>query len=253
MTWKPRHTNGRINWKNPRLKADLHARLLQGHLYSDIARDWGISKTVLEFHANANLLNIPPAHLVLTADAADALNLTVGGVHALLRRRHLPTGRWGKRTTITTEQLEALKDRERIVRERPEGYVTAADLARAWGVTPGRVRVVLKGAPRVAYVGGAARVTFLYDSRQVAHLAPPVAPPTCPAGRMTSKEIAEIVGVKRSHVTGWGSWGCPYIKGRKDRYYNPEEVAAWLLSSSHPHMRYSGRVLQDHIQQRRAA
>lgn len=239
-------TAGTIRWNSPTLHRRVREALEHGITLGDLARAWGVSVHVVHYHAARQAWTVLPEDRVTTAEAADALNLSVGGVHTLCHRQGVPLGRWGHLRTLSQDQLTALLARDPIVHERPHGYATAAELAAAWGLAVTTVRSRLAGLPRLAWVGGAARVQFLYDLRDASRRAPRVGPAQCPRGCWTGRELAAALGVSPSVLSGWASGlGCPSVRGRKDYYYRPEAVAAWLLSRKKRHMRAHGERLRD--------
>lgn len=242
-----RRTAGTILWDSPILRRRVREALEHGTTLNDLARAWRVSRHVVYYHAARLDWTVLPEDRVGIAEAADALNLTPIGVYALCRRQGVAMGHWGQLRTLSQDQLAALLTRrDRVVHERPHGYVTAAELASAWGLAAATVRVRLAGLPRLAWLGGAGRVQFLYDLREASRLAPRVGPATCPRGCWTGSEIAAALGVPPPVVTGWTTGlGCPAVRGRKNYYYRPDAVAAWLLSRKKRHMRAYGERLRE--------
>ena len=253
QSWKPPRRHGHINWNSQRLRLRMYEALEQGYTLLQIAQAWGVEYGTL--HAGATRIGyaLPPADRLTLAEAADQLNLTPGGVSALCERKGVPMGYWGRQRTLTPAQADEFQKRQQVVRERPAGYVTALEMAKAWRMPASMARRRLKGLPRLALIGGP-RLEFLYPLRDASIRAPKIAPVTCPAGRVTAEELAALTGTTPRAVMEWvGKLGCPSIKGRRYRYYRLDEVGAWLLTCRTSNMRARGERLLALLQQQRAA
>lgn len=228
MKRTPRRKNGRVRWASPTIRAHVRAQLEQGKPLSAIAAGMGVTPAALSNANQQYLLDALPPGRVFLPEAAHQLGITNGGVHKLLQRHGITPGVWGRHRTLTDEQVAAIAaERGETTRQRPPGYATTLELARMWRVSESSVHDRIRGLPRLAWIT-TPRLTFLYDLRVVADVAPPVAPISCPRGYLMGKQIAAELNLDHRTVYGWARAGCPHIRGRRALYYDPHAVIAWL-------------------------
>ena len=249
----PRFNNGRIRWTSPALQRFIREQLDAGHDLMAIAAMIGATRSAIN-RANARYgLTTPPSGRVRRADVARDMNLTNEGLRRICERYGIQQGSWGLHRTLTVDDVATIaRLYGRTVTERPHGYVTQQELAQAWNEAHKSVSARLKSCPRVTWLRPL-RSVYLYDSRDAAQFAPPVAPKGMLRGRVTSPGMAALCGASPAAVARWARKGCPHTKGRRAHYFDPPAVLAWLHTISSRERHRFIAALTAHLAQQEAA
>lgn len=223
-------TKKRNEWSPWRLNT-LRKRLEQGQSMEEIAEAMRCTVSALSCARQYYNLGSPPAGRMTLAEAARELEMTTASVHQLVRYRGMKLGKWGaKYVTLTTEQVEALKARQ-ILTSRPEGYVTAEELAPRWKVSVSYVRRLLADAPALQVRDGN-RPTRCYLEREAERYRPPA---STGAVGLTPVELATILGCTPSAVSycrrhaGMPAMHAKLRRGSRWAWlHDPHAVLRWL-------------------------
>ena len=247
----PRLPSGRVDWQAPSTRRRLISALREGVTLRDLAARVGVTLRSLQRALIRLDLDLPPAGEVFLSELAGELGLSLPGTHALLRRAGIPMLAWGGRRTVRRCDVAHLPARPPVVRVAPPELCTAAQMAERTRMDPATLRARLSRAgvrPRALLVKNKGRA-YLYDPRDIqAALFPPGSPCRCPAGHLTTAEVAKLTGVSQKGVHRWYQKGAPAVRafGESGRLYWPAlRLAAWLENCPQERTQRKASYLRD--------
>lgn len=234
----PRLPNGRIDWQHPKVPRRLRADLRLGLGQLEISRQWGVSVKSITTLVVSLGYDAAPDREVFLADLAHDLNVGLGAVHLLVRRRQIEMRHWGGRRTVPLKIAQELRAewaaKGQIVPSAPDGYFLTSELALRYRmpVSTLQTRLCRAGVKPTYQLRTRRGLAGLYTAREVEPFTPPVTlTRACPAGHLTTSQLREVTGLSRSGARKWVADGAPHIRGAgigSPVYWPAEQLAQWV-------------------------
>lgn len=140
---------GRRRWSPTTLRR-LRLGLAEGLGNAELAVRFRTTEAAVSCARRYHGLDAPPLDYMTLAEASRELGVTPEATQGLLKARGITLSPWGgKYMTVKAADIRRLKDERSILDEKPDGYVTARELADRWGVDTSHVLRLLADVPRL--------------------------------------------------------------------------------------------------------
>jgi len=231
---------------------------LQGLTLPQIAQQLDLPPHAVHYHMRAPEEYAQTERMIRSIVLAAELRIDPANLRKAIVALGIPATTYGRHMMLTSQDAQLLRDHYagHIDVQTSKGWWTIEQVARALHVSTETVRKQRKAGVepyasiRRARVLGASGNVYRYDPYTVHPIAAnlPVQPLTTPRGSLTSREIAEALGLNPTSVNAWAQRNpdAPARQTQHGGYYWPlPALLDWLASRTSPHMQGYGRHLSE--------